>query len=85
MKMTQTVTLNSGQQAELHLFVRETKERFKYFPYQLSGPDATRPTIPEDYMKFDDSREFVIEISHSYGKKRKRIGARVTRGLTNIP
>lgn len=80
-KMTQEVTLKSGESAGLMVFARLGNEKQKYFVYQLDRPDSTKPLVPDDQDKFDTTREFYIDIRHSYGKKRVRIECKMTKGF----
>lgn len=80
-KFRQEVTINSGQSAELFLFARRADELLKYFPYQVQDIDSTSPVVPADHLKFDSTREFIIEIVYSYGKKRFRREGKMTKGF----
>lgn len=79
--MTQVVTLNSGESADLMLFARETREPLRYFLYQQNGPEATAPTIPEERIKLEGSRKFIIDVRYSYGKKRIKITTKMNKGF----
>lgn len=80
-KMTQEVTLKSGEQASLMLFARLGDEPRKYFVYQLDSSESNESRVPDDEDKFDTTREFYIDIRHSYGKKRVRIECTMTKGF----
>lgn len=80
-KMTREVTLKSGESASLMLFARLSNEQRKYFVYQLDNAGSTEPHAPDDQDKFETTREFYIDINHSYGKKRMRIDCKMTKGF----
>ena len=80
-KISQEITLKSGESTELLLFVRRMSEPLKYFPYRARNADTPAPIEPEDHLKFEDTREFIIEIRCSYGKKRIRRGCKMTKGF----
>jgi hypothetical protein len=80
-KMTQEITLKSGEFADLMLFARFGNETRKYFVYQLSRPDSTEPNPPDDQDKFDATRDFYINSVHSYGKKKVRVECTMTKGF----
>jgi hypothetical protein len=80
-QLMQEVTLGSGESASLMLFARLNDEQRKYFVYQPGGPEGNTPIVPDDQDKFDATREFYINIRHSYGKKKMRIECKMTKGF----
>lgn len=78
---TQTITLNSGESAELMLFARLNDERSKYFKFDPESSSETIPKVPDDELKLSDTRDFVVEIQYFYGKKKIRVNISMIRRL----
>jgi hypothetical protein len=75
------VTIESGQQADLMLFARLNQEKNKYFVYEPTSLSDYTPKTPDDDEKFNSSMDFVVEIWHSYGRKKLRFECRMIKGL----
>lgn len=68
-RMVQTVNLDTGGSANLMLFARRVDEPLTYFVYQPESPRSPSPMIPDDDVKFRDTREFLIRITYSDGQQ----------------
>ena len=82
-KFVDVVTISSGHSEQLYLFARKADEKLKYFVFQpdpaaASAHSAKEPS-PEE--KFDQTHHFIVEIRHTYGKKKFRTEASVERGF----
>lgn len=80
-QMVQTVTLHSGETIDLLLFARLDSQRSKYFVYEPESPSSTKPKIPEEDDRVSESRDFVIHLNHSYGRKTVKIDLKVVRNI----
>ncbi len=74
-----TITLNSGKRAQLMLFARLNSEESKYFIYQPESLSNEHPRIPDENSKFSETREFIVKITYSYGKKTFKFPVKVTK------
>ncbi|MDX2073613.1 MAG: hypothetical protein SFX19_04515 [Alphaproteobacteria bacterium] len=81
--ITPSVTLNCGEKAELMLFCKLYNEKLKYFVYEPTDHNNIAPRVPDDEVKFNDTREFVIKINHSrYSKPILTFNVGVKRSLS---
>jgi hypothetical protein len=75
------VTISSGERAEVLVFARLDSEKLKYFVYRPNHDSGDKIVVPDEDQKFDSTREFQIELQHSYGRKRIRIDFKMIRGF----
>jgi hypothetical protein len=75
-------TLSSGQSASLMLFARLDSEPLKYFVYDLD--EAGKQIVPNENLKFDSTREFIVRIRHSHSLQPIVINFKVTKGYERL-
>jgi hypothetical protein len=67
-KVALRVTIPSGHNAYLLIFCRIVEEYPKYFIYQPMSELDKKPKIPVDQFKFDSSKDFIVEVTNSFGR-----------------
>lgn len=73
--------LDSGQSAQLMLFARDASQTSKYHIFQPDNPGADKPKLPSEELLFQDTRSFLVEVQHSYGKRKIRFEVGMTKGF----
>jgi hypothetical protein len=73
------VTMQSGEAFDLMLFARLDGEPTKYFPFEPQ--DDGSPRIPNDAAKFDDTRDFFVQVMYSYGRQKLTFDVTMRKGF----
>lgn len=81
--LSQSITLNSGEQASLMILARKNSELLKYFPYRISNLNTKEMMVPDDELKFDSDKEFIVQISYQYGRRKISFDVKVTKDFIN--
>ncbi|PHQ24041.1 hypothetical protein CLH62_18165 [Marinobacter guineae] len=62
------VTLESGKQASLIIFCRQSDDE-NYFVYQPTSREDKTPKVPDHNFKFVGEQEFVLKVNYSHSRK----------------
>lgn len=77
-KVTEIITIKSGESANLLLFIREASNTERYFAYQPRSQADPTPKI-SGTPEFKTTMNFIVEISYTHGTQRLRIPVRVVK------
>lgn len=81
--LSQSVTLNSGEDASLMIFARENSELLKYFPYRVTNIQTKEVFIPQNDLKFDTAQKFFVRVSYQYGRRIMCFDVEITKDFIN--
>ena len=77
-----TVTLDSGNSANILIFNRAETDRSTYYPWRPDNEDSSRPAAPREVdAMFNSTREFNIVVRYAHGRKKVEFPVRMIRGF----
>lgn len=70
--------IQSGEHVNILVFVRKDDDSGEYFVYEPTSQSDFAPKT-SNVARFDTTREFILEISYSYGSRKTEVLAKMTR------
>jgi hypothetical protein len=77
-EFVRTVTLNSDEGAEVHVFARLHGQE-KYFIYEPTSATDRNPVVPPPNAMFDGTRTFILEVGTSTDSKKHKTEVTIRR------
>jgi hypothetical protein len=72
--------INSAETWDLMLFARLNSEPLRYFIYQSANGEFGNIVVPDDEVKFRDTKRFVVRVNYNYGRRKLEFDITVRKG-----